>query len=240
MDQTLLPAVYVGKLTNTSSNKAKNYFEILKKFFSQFHNCGFLFIETSDNLQEHEAEVSYKQEFQEQSILNNISSILTEFNFKQSITTNFSKSVHEYVSNLLIPAHKVVSIAMHETDKQKLMELGKKLVTIRKNNFIIIGLGNITHLNKITNDEMKVAIKEFDSWIRVKLWEFDYYAVRDIQTYFPFAQDLFLDNIIYYGPFLVIFGSLIGTDVLYDLYTGFEENNSLRSFYFTSHELVRE
>ena len=44
----------------------------------------------------------------------------------------------------------------------------------------------------------------------------------------------YLDYIIYYIPFLVIFGSLEGTDVLIDLFTGFEGNNSLRSFYFES------
>ena len=240
MDHSILPAVYIGKLTNFSSNQAKDYFESLKEFFTQFHESGYLIVETSEILQEHEVLVSHKQDFEDQSSLSNIISILTELNYNISTTTNFSKIVQEYLSNLHIPAHKVVNITIHETDKQKLLTIGKRLVTIRENNFMIIGIGNITHMNKIANDDMREAIKEFDSWIRVKLWEFDYYAIRDIQTYFPFSPDLYLDNIIYYGPFLVIFGSLIGTDVLYDLYTGFEANNSLRSFYFTSHALVRE
>ena len=114
------------------------------------------------------------------------------------------------------------------------MELGQNLQKLRETKFLLMGLGNITANQKSNDAEVRKAVKEFDSWVRVKLWEFDYYALRDIQTFFPFEKNLFLEDLHSYAPFLVVFGSLIGTDVLYDLFTGFEGNSSLRSFYFSS------
>ena len=163
-----------------------------------------------------------------------LESIISTFKSNKKTKNELSDTIHYYCSSLHIDYQKVVHLVINETHPQLLMALGQKLLKIRETSFVLVGLGNVTFNEKHIDDQVVKAVKEFDSFVRVKLWEFDYYALRDIETYFPIERNLYLEDFHHYAPFLVVFGSLIGTDVLYDLFTGFEGNKSLRSFYFSS------
>ena len=239
MEQKLAPAIFLGKLSDFNSDISKNYFSEINEQFGKFSEHYFLFIELSEKINDKECQIRFNEQFQEPLLLQTLETILSKSNFNPTKQSEYSPIVQSYIEKLDLPKNKVVSIVVNEQNFQKLMELGQALVPIRNKNCSLVGLGNITHQSQ-TGKEITEAAKEFDSWVRVKLWEFDYYALRDIEVYFPFSKKLYLDKDYHYGSFLIIFGSLVGTDVLYDLFTGFTGNTSLRSFFFTTSSILRK
>lgn len=234
MDLKIAPSVFLGKINQSSDQSKHEYFEALNTLFKDYTDSFILIVESSTVCTNEEFIVSYQDDFQDKNSIELLESIVLEFKTSKKIKNTFSDSINHYCSSLHLNTKKVVHLLINETHPQVSMELGQKLEKMREAQFLLIGLGNITFMDNNNNDEVKKAVKEFDSWVRVKLWEFDYYALRDIENYFSFEKNLFLEDFHSYAPFLVVFGSLIGTDVLYDLFTGFEGNISLRSFYFSS------
>lgn len=237
MTQKLAPAIYLGKLENFRSEQAKEYFKELKNAFKIFSDQYYLFIEINDDSTSNDCQIFYDNEFQEFSIVQTLEKILSKSKNNVTKGKNIPSIVISYIDQLQLPKNKVMSLKIPNQAFQKLMELGHELDSVREKNCALVGLGNITH-NKNTSNEIRNAVKEFDSFVRIKLWEFDYYALRDLDKYFLFDRNLYLDQISHYGSFLVIFGSLIGTDILQDIYTGFEKNNSLRCFYYSTNMIV--
>jgi hypothetical protein len=233
MVNKLVPSVFIGKIINSSNKLANDYFNALRSFFNNYSESSFLFIESSDEISENDFIFSFEKEFQLSPLLQSIENIISEIDVNKIVNNDFSYVIKKYIEYLDIPGKKVISITLGQKNIQKLMEIGKKLQKIREMNCLPIGLGNLTHSTKKQDEIVLESVKEFDSWVRIKLWEFDYFALRDFETFFPFENN-FLDKNIHYSPFAVIFGSLIGTDVLYDIFAGFEDYNSLRSFYFSS------
>ncbi len=234
MNVNIAPSVFVGKLHQSSEQQKQEYFSELSTFFKDYKDSNILIVESVNDCSQDEFVVSYRDEFRDIDSLKLLESIVLEFKTSKKIKNTFSEFLTDFCSSLQLNTNKIIYLALNETRSQVLMELGQKLQKMRQGNYVLVGLGNVTNKAKTNKNEITKAVKEFDSWVRVKLWEFDYYALRDIETYFPMEKSLYLDDVHSYGPFLVVFGSLIGTDVLYDLYTGFEDNTSLRSFYFTT------
>ena len=234
MDVKIVPSVFLGKIHHLSDQQKQEYFETLNTFFKDYTDSYVLLVESSVDCSEDEFVLSYEGDFQDVESLKQLELIISGFKTTKITLKTFSDSINYYCSSLHLNTQKVVHLLINETRSQVSMELGKKLQKMRKANYLLVGLGNVTSKEKTNDHEVITAVKEFDSWVRVKLWEFDYYALRDIDTYFPIKRNLYLKEFHPYASFLVVFGSLTGTDVLYDLFTGFEGNTSLRSFYFST------
>lgn len=229
----ILPSVFLGKITDITSSIAVKYFQTLNDFFKKFSEANILVITCSMAIQENEFELQYDPSFKDKVSISEIKSILQQSGKNLKGNSVNKTTMVDYFERIGVNKSKILYLTVNISKVQFAMELGKNLQIIRWKNFILLGLGNITHL-LVDSDGYDGSFKEFDSWVRVKLWEFDYYALRDIETFFPLSRHLYLDKISHYIPFLIVFGSLLGTDVLTDLYHGFEDFNSLRSFYFTS------
>lgn len=226
------PAVFLGKLTDLDNNLTDEYFSSIKDFLDDYSDYYFIWVESSDLLHLGEYGVHYGSDGVAKIAKDMLEKGMNKYCSKRNSSPQKSKTLENYIQRTNIDPKKIISLMINETKSQNLMDIGMALTKLRKKGFLLIGLGNITQKDTISVNEPTEPIKEFDSWVRVKLWEFDYYAVRDIETFFPFERGLYQDRKTVYGPFLVVFGSLEGTDVLYDLFSGFEGNNSLRSFYF--------
>lgn len=228
------PAVFLGNIQHSSQEQRQDYFTALHDFFKDYRDTKFLIVESTSDCSENEYVLSYDTDFQDTQSLEILDSIVQEYKGIKKIEYSFSETIKLYCSLLHLNPKQVVHLVLNETNSHHIMELGQKLQKVREANFLLIGLGNITVMDTKTDEQVTKATREFDAWVRVKLWEFDYYALRDIETYFPFKKNLYLEDFHSYAPFLLVFGSLFGTDILHDLYAGFTQNRSLRSFYFSA------
>lgn len=228
----LAPAIFLGKLTHPDFSLSEEYFTQLGDFFTSYRNNYFIWVESTDLLKIGEYNIHYGSEEVKHKTKKALEPIMNAFCSKNLEINSLPEKLEFYLNKTGIKKENVISITINETKPQTLMDIGKSLTELRKEGFLLIGLGNITQKNQITEEKPLESVLEFDSWVRVKLWEFDYYALRDIDNIFPFQRGLYQDKKQSYSPFLIVFGSLEGTDVLYDLFSGFEGNNSLRSFYF--------
>lgn len=228
------PSVFLGNIQHSSPEQRQEYFSALDNFFKDYRDAKFLIVESNHDCAENEYILTYEDNFQNEDYLKMIESVVEEYKDTKKIRHSFSEAIKLYYNSLHINPGQIVHLVLNETNSHHIMELGQKLQKVREANFLVVGLGNITVMDTKNDEQVVKATREFDSWVRVKLWEFDYYALRDIETYFPFEKNLYLEDFHHYAPFLLVFGSLFGTDVLYDLFAGFNGNTSLRSFYFSS------
>lgn len=233
MIKDIFPSIFLGKLTEFDTELGKQYFQTLREYFKAFKDNYFVIVETSSTIPDSVYEISFDASQLNKDVITEIKKSLQDLSINPIERNSFQEPIQKYIAELQLPSSNIICLTFNETNPQRGMDIGHRLQFVRQKNCILIGLGNITHIDSKPAFDVE-PIREFDSWVRVKLWEFDYYALRDIENFFPFERSLYLDNYIHYIPFLVIFGSLQGTDVLADLFTGFENLCSIRSFLFSS------
>lgn len=233
MNTSSEPALFVGLLQNRQYPLQKDYFTSLNSFFQNYQQDHYIVIESTDLLNTGEYAIYHGSTKDNETIIGELESIMNRYSKLKQISDYTFTQIEYYSQAVNIDVKKITHILINEINAQKLINIGKDLLQFRKRGFLLIGLGNLTQKEGTGNLEPTEEVKEFDAWLRIKLWEFDYYSIRDIDTYFPIQRNLYQEKVELYAPFLVIFGSLEGTDIIYDIFTGFEGNNSLRSFYFS-------
>ena len=222
------PTIFLGLVPNIDSNQ--DYKEKISSYLAECSNYSYVLacIPFSNQLRNESICLYFASKQSKTFLISQLKPYLEEQGIETE-TDDFSKaSNHNYYLTYckeLFGETPVIFMTLRE-NRQVSLHIGNLLQQMRYKDVLLVGLGNLTHTqindSQAENDR---AAKDFDSWVRVKLIEFDYYGLRDFENFLDYK----FDDIRYYLPFLFIYGTFFGTDEIKDLYLGFDGDTSLRS-----------
>lgn len=226
----MLPIIYLG-LPDNFKNK-DDYNDKISSYIDQIPNYESVILVSSQIISEKEIIVFFNVDTTNPKLISQIKSIQesisSEIPFKIKNRIEYEKTFPNWLKEL--SKIKNIIVLSVPNNRKIVMILGKLFQPLRSQNVLLLGLGNITYISSQVSDDLLDNVIDFDSWVRVKIFEFDYYALRDFENYFPEDPNNFLENSKHYIPFLFIFGAYEGSDELIDIFSGFDGLKSLRSF----------
>ena len=265
MIKSIVPSIFIGLPIQLNSLKLENdYIHSIKDFFQKIKSPNAIIILTpfwqTSNMVHITANdmpgnfnlsnglnLSKYQQWDPNQLANEIKELLEDnkinsfLDYEYKIDPNVLSLLSIIYPEMHIP---IIQLSLPiPREPQTLLDIGHALASLRKREVLLIGMGNIVHnLHEMASD-MHILVKEwaleFDSWIRMKIIEFDKDSIRDYRRFGPFA-DKAIPNPEYFDPFLFIYGTLHGNDELTDIYSGFQHGTlSLRSIAFSLPEYFR-